>query len=374
MKILVSAGEVSGDVHGSYLVKELKKLKPDIYFFGMGSERLAAEGMEVRFDISKRGTIGIFEALPNLLPVYLTFLKMKKLLLQEKPDLVLLVDSQGFNMPFAKFCKKAGFKTVYYIAPQEWLWGTLRGIKHVAGTVDLIVAIFEKEYEAYKKAGANVVYFGHPLVDSVKAAVKAGNEARSPKPVVSICAGSRSQEIKGIFPILLKAAELIKKDIPDAEFIMPVPSTKIIEQMFPLVGDFHPKAIAGQTYDILAASDLAICTSGTINLEASLLGTPNIMVYKLSPLTRFIGKYLLGIERKIKYFSMPNILLDEKVIPELVMGEANPERIAEEALSILKDKARREKMKNSFAKLKSQLGSEGVIRRIAETILAFNRS
>ncbi len=370
MKIMVSAGEVSGDVHGSYLVRELKKLNPDIHFFGMGSERLAAEGVEVKFDISKRGTIGIFEALPNVIPIYLTFLQMKKLALKEKPDLVLLVDSQGFNMPFAKFCKKAGLKTVYHIAPQEWLWGTPRGVRKVAETVDLIVAIFEKEYAAYKSAGANVVYFGHPLIDIVRLNNKQQQLGISHSSfVISLCPGSRSQEIKGIFPILLRSAELIKKDIPDAEFIMPVPSTKIIEEMFPLVGDFHPKAIAGQTYDILAASDLAICTSGTINLEASLLGTPNIMVYKLSPLTRFIGKYLLGIERKIKYFSMPNILLNEKVIPELVMGEANPERIAQEALSILKDGPRQEKMKAAFAKLKTKLGAEGVIRRVAEAIL-----
>lgn len=123
MKIMVSAGEVSGDVHGSYLVKELKKINPDIHFFGMGSERLAAEGVDIKFDISKRGTIGIFEALPNVIPIYLTFLKMKRLALKEKPDLVLLVDSQGFNIPFARFCKKAGIKTVYYIAPSHGFGG-----------------------------------------------------------------------------------------------------------------------------------------------------------------------------------------------------------------------------------------------------------
>jgi lipid-A-disaccharide synthase len=366
MKIMISAGEVSGDVHGSYLVKELKKLRPDILFFGMGSERLAAEGVDVKFDVSKRGTIGILEALPNVLPIYSTFLKMKKLLLKEKPDLVLLIDSQGFNMPFAKFCKKARFKTVYYIAPQEWLWGTPRGVKKVAETVDLIIAIFKMEYEAYKAAGANVVYFGHPLVDIVKVS---GPVARDSQPTISICPGSRTQEIRGLLPILLKTGELIKKALPNAEFLVPVSSRKLFQEIFDLVGDFRPKAIFEQTYEVLAASDLAICASGTINLEASLLGTPNIMVYKLSPLTRFIGKYILGIERKIKYFSMPNILLDEKVVPELVMGEANPEKIAGEALSILKDGARQEKMKNSFAKLKSQLGSEGVIRKVAEAIL-----
>lgn len=196
MKIMVSAGEVSGDVHGSYLIKEFKKLRPDIFFFGMGSERLAAEGVDVKFDITKRGTIGILEALPNILPVYSTFLKMKKLLLREKPDLVLLIDSQGFNMPFAKFCKKAGFKTVYYIAPQEWLWGTPRGIKRVADTVDLIVAIFQKEYEAYRAAGANVVYFGHPLVDIVKVS---GPVARKSQPTISLSREAEHRKSGGCF-------------------------------------------------------------------------------------------------------------------------------------------------------------------------------
>ena len=206
---MISAGEVSGDVHGSYLVKELKKLRSDIFFFGMGSERLAAEGVDVKFDISKRGTIGMVEVLPNILPIYLTFLKMKKLLLKEKPDLVLLIDSQGFNMPFAKFCKKVGIKTVYYIAPQEWLWGSPRGVKKVAETLDLIIAIFEKEYEIYKNTGARVVYFGHPLVDMVQAKMTKENARQvffgdeiCPSPVIAICPGSRRQEIRGLLPIL----------------------------------------------------------------------------------------------------------------------------------------------------------------------------
>lgn len=372
MKIMLSAGEVSGDVHGYYLVRELKKLRPDIYFFGMGSERLAAEGVDIKFDICKRGTIGILEALPNLFPIYSTFLKMKNLLLKEKPDLVLLIDSQGFNMPFAKFCKKAGFKTVYYIAPQEWLWGTQRGVNKVAKAIDLIVAIFEKEFEIYKKAGANVVYFGHPLID-IDIVNGRNPLAVNGKPVISICPGSRTQEIKGLLPILLKAGELIKKELPEAEFLVPVSSRKLFQEIFDLVGDFRPKAVFEQTYDALAASDLAICSSGTINLEASLLGTPNIMVYKLSPLTYFIGMYILKIGQKIKYFSMPNILLEKLVIPELVMKDAMPEKIAAEALDILRNANRREEMKRSFEELRAKLGSPGVIARAAESILDFVR-
>lgn len=376
-RIMISAGEVSGDTHGTYLVRELKKLDPDIYFFGMGSEKLLAEGVDIKFDISQRGTIGIFEALPNVLPIYMTYLNLINLMKKEKPDLLLLVDSQGINMPLAKAAKKLGIKTVYYIAPQEWLWGTPRGVKKVAETVDLIIAIFEKEHEVYKLAGGNASFFGHPLLDIVKPSLSK-EEARkqflgkSPGPVISLCPGSRTQEIKGLFPILLKAGEIIKEKIPEARFIIPAASTDMIKQIFGLIGDFRPKAIVGNTYDILFSSDLAICTSGTINLEASILGTPNIMVYKLSALTYLLGKYVLKIGEKLPYFSMPNLLLEEKAIPELVMSEANPEKIAEEALSILQEKTRQDKMRAAFERLKRKLGSPGVTSRCAEAILDFS--
>jgi lipid-A-disaccharide synthase len=384
MKIMLSAGEVSGDVHGSYLIRELKRLDPNIDFFGMGSEKLLAEGVDIKFDLSKRGPIGIFEALPNLIPIYFTYLKMVELMKKERPDLLLLVDSQGINMPLAKAAKKLGIKTAYYIAPQEWLWGTPRGIKRVVETVGLIVAIFEKEYQTYKQAGGKVVYFGHPLIDIVKPTMSRDEGRRTflgpetgdrrPATVISLCPGSRTQEIRGLLPVLLKAGELIKKVLSDAEFLVPVSSRKLFQEIFDLVGDFRPKAVFEQTYEVLAASDLAICTSGTINLEASILGVPNIMTYKLSVPTYWIGKCLLRIEQKLPYFSMTNLLLGKKVIPELVMGEANPKRIAEEALSILSDKGRQEKMKASFNALKNLLGSPGVISRCAQSIIQFAKS
>ena len=371
---MISAGEVSGDTHGTYLVRELKQLDPDLYFFGMGSEKLLAEGVDVKLDISQRGTIGIFEALPNIFPVYLTYLKMLNLMKKERPDLLLLVDSQGINMPLAKAAKKLGIKTVYYIAPQEWLWGTPRGVKKVVETIDLIVAIFEKEEKIYKLTGGKAVYFGHPLLDIVKNSMTKesarkqflGTEAG---PVISLCPGSRTQEIRGLFPLLLEAGEIINQQIPEARFLIPAASTNMIKEIFGLIGDFRPKAIVGHTYDILHASDLAICTSGTINLEASILGAPNIMVYKLSPLTYWVGKYILKIGERLSFFSMPNLLQEEKVIPELIMEEANPDKIASEAIAILKDRSRQQKMKNSFDKIRQQLGTPGVIAKCAQAIL-----
>jgi lipid-A-disaccharide synthase len=378
MKIMVCAGEVSGDVHGSFLVQELKKLIPAATFFGVGSERLAAAGVDLRFDITKRGTIGVFEALPNLFPLVSVFRKIKKLIVDEKPDLVILIDSQGINFPLAKFCKKVGVKTAYYIAPQEWLWGTPKNVRLVAETVGLIVAIFPKELEAYKQAGANVVYFGQPLLDIVKPAMTKTEFIRSvfgalpsTAPVISLCPGSRLQEIKSLLPILLRASVIIKRAFPGAKFVVPVASRQLEKLIVAQLSAFDAQLVVGRTYDALSASDLALCASGTITFEASLLNVPNIMVYKLSRLTYFIGKYCLKIDKKLKYFSMPNILLGDKVIPELVMSDANPARVAQEAVALLKDPPRQAEMKRSFARLRQSLGAPGVIRRAAAAILSF---
>lgn len=373
---MISAGEVSGDIHGTYLVQALKKLDPSIYFFGMGSEKLLAEGVDVKFDLTKRGSIGIFEALPNVIPIYIIYRKLVALLKKEKPDLLILVDSQGINMPLAKAAKKLGIKTVYYIAPQEWLWGTEKGVKKVIKAIDQIISIFEKEHGVYQKAGGNSVYFGHPLIDIVKPSLSKEETkeklvgAEKDTPVIAICPGSRRQEIKSLLPVMLSACEIIHKQIPKAKFIIPAASTNMIQGIFNMISDdFRPLAIVGHTYDILNAADLALCASGTINLEASILGVPNIMVYKLSPLTYFVGKHFLKLDKKLKYFSMPNMLLDRMEIPELTMEKANPKQIAEEALSILYGRERQQNMRAAFSVLKTKLGEPGVISRTATAIL-----
>jgi len=375
-KILISAGEVSGDIHAAHLVKALKALDPNLSFFGMGSERLKAEGAKIVFDITPRATIGFFEALPNLASLYLTFKNLVRLMRQERPDLVLLVDSQGINMPLATAAKKLGIKTAYYIPPQEWLWGNPRNLKKVASTIDLIIAIFEKEYLAYKQVGAKVVFFGHPLVDLVKPTLTKADarqrffgSAEDIHPTIALFPGSRQHEIHTLLPRLLKAASLIHQKNPQARFLISAASPGIIKDIFPYIDQFAPKAILDQAYDILNISDIALCSSGTINLEAALLGVPNLMLYWLSPLSFFIGKYFLSIDKKLPYFSMPNLLLNSPVIPELIMREANPERIAKEALLILNNPQRILEMQAAFLKLKAKLGQPGVISRCAKEIL-----
>lgn len=380
MKLFVSAGEVSSDLHAAYLIAELKKQSPGLSFFGVGSEMMRAEGVDIRFDISSRGSIGIIEALPNLFWIYSIFLKTKRLLLSERPDALLLIDTQGFNVPLAEYAKKIGIKTIYYISPQEWLWGTESGVKRVAGLIDLIISIFRPEHESYLKAGGNSKYFGHPLLDIIASHLKTQNVSRDATakhfPQIALCPGSRPHEIKTILPILLETSKLILKEYPNTQFIIPAASQNILNQINSIIchltpskveGDIcHYKTILGNRYEILSSSDLAICASGTVNMECSILGTPNIMVYKLNPLTYWIGKNILRIDRKLKYFSMPNILLDELFIPEFVQDNAKPELIAKNSIEILREGKRLENKT-----LLELLGNSPVLPKIANAILSF---
>ncbi|MBI5699156.1 lipid-A-disaccharide synthase [Candidatus Saganbacteria bacterium] len=376
MKILFSAGEVSGDLHAAFLLKELRKLLPEAHFFGMGGEKLSAAGFDVKLDITALGSIGLFEALPRIFSLNSALSHMKALLLSERPDLLILIDSQGFNMPLASYAGSLGIKTCYYIPPQEWLWGTARGTKKVAESLDLILAIFEKEYFSYKKAGGRVKYFGHPLLDIVKPSLSR-SEARKrftgdfSGPVVALCPGSRTQELAVLLPLFIRSAYLIKRAFPEVRFLMPAASSwaKNIIGRSVKSSSLPINIIEGLNYDVLNCSDLVIAASGTINLESSILGIPNIMVYKLSWLSYFIGKYILRIDKKMPYFSMPNILINEKLVPELIMGAASPENISAAALPFLSDPTIRKKTINGFLRVKTLLGSPGAISRCASAIV-----
>ena len=378
-KILISAGEVSGDLHAANLVSALKRLDPSLRFFGLGSEKMASVGVDVLFDISRCASVGLTESLPGFFPVYQTYRQTVNLLKQERPDVFLAVDSQGINLPLCFAAKKLGLKTVYYISPQEWLWGTPRGVKKVISAVDLIVAIFEKEYETYKRAGGNVVYFGHPLLDLASSPLSRaaarhrylGNNYDDKKPLIALCPGSRRQELQNLLPIFVRTAAIIKHSLPDVDFIMPVASSYALSKISSFLPQPPLRIIQGNTYEILTACDLAICASGTINLEASLLGVPNIMAYKLSPLSYFIGKYFLKIPDKLPYFSMPNLLLNKPTLPEFLRGEARPEKIAPVAIALLQDQTMRNSMLADFVELKKLLGSPGAVAHCAAAILNF---
>jgi len=258
------------------------------------------------------------------------------------------------------------------------LWGKERRTKEIAATLDLIVAIFQREYEAYKKAGANVIYFGHPLIDIAKPKftrqqLREGSSVNEGVPYVGLFPGSRKQEIEGLLPIMLDAVKLIESNFGKVNPLLGLSTPKFRALVEKMVEEkkVNLSIIEDGTYDALAACDVSIAASGTILLEATILHAPVIMMYKLSPLSYFIGKHILHIDRKLPYFSMPNILANKKIIPEYVMGEANAENIAKEAVSLLKDPSKIAKMKAEMGAVASKLGQPGVISKAAKGIVDF---
>lgn len=361
----MSAAEVSADLLGSRLAMELNDCK----LFGMGGEKMRKAGVDVRIDITEKSSIGIVEALKYLSFNLSVLRKMKQMIKDERPDALVLIDAQGFNMILAAYAKKSGIKTIYYVAPQEWLWGTKKGVDKVVRMIDLIISIFKKEHDIYRAAGGNSVYFGHPLLDVVRPTMSKEGFCQKfsldpNKKIIALCPGSRYHEIKNLLPILLDVAGRIK----DAQFVLPVSSSKFKDRIEDQVAraSLNVKVIEGYNYDALSSSDLVISKSGTTILECVCLGTPVIMFYKLSPATYFIGKYLMGI--KLKYYSMPNILAGKMIVPEYVMGRATAENIYNEAVRMLADPA---KAKAGYAEIKSLLGEPGASKRSAQKIMEF---
>ena len=365
LKIMLSAAEVSGDLHASRLARELKGCS----LFGMGGEKMKQAGVDVRIDITDKSTVGVIEALKYIPSHLSTLKKLKALLVSEHPDALILIDAQAFNMPLAEHAKKIGIKTIYYIAPQEWLWGTKKGVKSVARTLGLIISTFRKEHETYISAGGNSAYFGHPLLDIARPSMdkeafqrKFGIDPK--RKVIALCPGSRTHEIKNLLPILIEASG----NISDAQYLMPIASSRFSDEIRSYVAKSgaNIKVIEGYNYDVLAYSDLVIAKSGTVILECVCLGTPVIMFYKLSRLTYYIGRYLLKI--RLPFYSMPNILAGRMIVPEYVMEQATAGNLSREAKGALEDPL---KFTKGYQEVRAMLGTPGAVKKAAQKIIEF---
>lgn len=373
IKVMLSAGEISGDMHGAALAKELKNLNRNIHLFGMGGERMRAAGVELIYDLSSKGTVGIIEILKFLPSILLGMSKMKRALKKERPDILVLIDYQGFNMLLAKYAKKLGIKTVYYIAPQEWLWGTPKGIRNVVNTLDKILCIFEDEAKTYKDHGGNAVYVGNPNVDAAKTPISKEDFCRSaglnPKfPVFGIFPGSRHQEIDILLPVMIGAAKIIKRQIPNSQFVVGLSSVHFknkVEARLKSEG-FNVPVIYGKSHAILNASNVSIAASGTITMEAAILDAPIIMAYKLSALSHFIAKYIVKL--RLRYYTMPNILTNKEIIPEFLQEKVSAENIAAKTLALFTDKKELDAIKSGYREVRTKLGPTGAVKKAASEI------
>lgn len=372
-KILIIAGEASGDLQGASLAQALLDVAPGLEIVGVGGARLAAAGARLVEDSTCWGFIGIWDAVlrcPMALGIYQ---KVWSAVTRERPDLLVLIDSPGFNLRIARYARLLGIPTVYYFPPSAWSPNPARA-RFIARRVDHVIAAFSFTAEVYRKAGQPVAYFGHPFLDTVKpsgaaAEIRRGLGVPAGKRLVGLMPGSRRQEIGRLAPILLGAARLLDQRIPDLHFVMPVAApalAKLAQGRAARFGGGLPLSVVeGQSIDVMAASDLALMSSGSASLEAAVLGTPMLLVYRLATPDFWVAPLVI---QNFTFMGLPNLILQRAVVPELLQHDATPERVADEAFSLLEDAGRRQEMKDNLSEVKKQLGLPGVVSRVAQYI------
>lgn len=364
---MIVAGEASGDFHAANLIRAMLRRDPQMDFCGMGGSRMRAAGAELIASADEVAVVGLTDVIARFGVIMGIMNALRKRMKEARPDLLILVDYPGFNLRLAKSAKALGIKVFYYITPKVWAWGKGR-IKKLREYTDRLGVVFPFEEKMFRDAGVDAVFVGHPLLDDVKrsystdeACRKFGVDAAQLK--VALLPGSRRSEIALLLPEMLKAAVTIEKAFPGAQFVLPV-ADSIPERLVTDIADRHPvkvRTVHHDTYDAIGIADLVIVASGTATLETALLEKPMIIVYRVSPLTYHVGKMFIRIEN----IGLPNIISGKVIVPELLQHDATADRIAAEALDILKNEKRRLAMTEELAKIRRALGEAGAADRAA---------
>ncbi|MCX5830372.1 MAG: lipid-A-disaccharide synthase [Deltaproteobacteria bacterium] len=367
--IMVVAGEASGDLHAAALVRALKRIEPRYRYYGVGGEKLRAEGIELIADSAAMAVIGLTEVFLKLPVILKVMNSLVRSFQEKKPVAVILVDYPDFNLILARKAHARGIKVFYYISPQIWAWRKGR-ITTIRRNVDKLAVILPFEAPIYRSAGVNAEYVGHPLLDMIpppssqeEAREKLG--LRAGVKTVSLLPGSRPGEVAKLLPVCLQAATIMQQQ-QELQFILPLASTLSRDFVESIINRYNLKitVVSNAIYDILAAADLAIVASGTATLEAGLMETPMIIIYRVSRLTYLLGRMLI----KVKNIGLVNIIAGKTIVPELVQTEANPERLAELADRLLGDQSARDRMKIALSQIKAQLGAPGASERAAHLV------
>lgn len=373
-RILISAGEASGDLYAGAVTRGIKQLDPEAEVFGMGGDCLREAGGEVLFDIKDHSLMGFVEILKKLPDVWKLRNAFIDLMEKRKPDVLLTIDYPGFNMRLARLAKERGINVVYFIAPQVWAWRPGRAAD-VAKVTDKIACIFPFEYDLYKSYGADIEFIGHPLVDTVKPSLsrKEAEELagkRTGHPLILLMPGSREMEIQRLLPVMLGAAKILKQKRPELDFAIPRAATiakEILENSIRQAG-LDIRLVEGHNYDVMSVADLAIVTSGTVTLEAAMCGLGCEILYKSSPVSFWIAKRVV----KIPNIGLPNIVAGRQIEPELLQDDCTPEKIAATALELL-EAERFARLQRDLQEVKEKLGEPGAVKRVAELVLRMAR-
>jgi len=368
-KVLIVAGEASGDLHGANLVRAMLESDPGLVFYGIGGPKMEAAGVRCLARAGDMAVVGLTEVFSKLGMILGIMRKLKRSLWEEKPALIILIDYPDFNMPLARAAKKRGVPVFYYISPQVWAWRRGR-IKQLRQCVDRMAVILPFEAEMYRREGMAVEFVGHPLLDGINTKYHR-NEAirrfdlREGAAIIGLLPGSRPGEVTKLLPEMLAAAGIIKREVPTAQFVLPLADTLdrdgMEEMIRPCQEKLNVKIIGNEIYDVLAVCDAAMVASGTATLETALIGVPMIIVYKISPFTYLMGRIFVHVD----HIGLANIIAGKTVVPELIQQDVNPPRMAKEILAILTDVERKNCIKQELAGIREKLGAPGAARRAA---------
>lgn len=381
IRIFISTGEVSGDLQGSLLIAALKRqaaaMGLELEIVSLGGDKMAEAGAKILGNTSSIGSMGILESLPYVLPTLRVQRRAIAYLKQYPPDLVVLIDYMGPNLGIGTYIQQhlPNVPVAYYIAPQEWVWSiSLRNTSRIVGFTDKLLAIFLEEARYFRNNGANVSWVGHPLVDRMQD-ILSREEARSKlgitpeQQAIALLPASRWQELKYLLPIIFQAAQNIQTQIPEAHFWIPLSLDVYRQPIEAAINKYGLRAtvVSGQQKEIFAAADLAITKSGTVNLELALLNVPQVVVYRLNPVTVWIARKIL--KGSIPFASPTNLVVMKPIVPELLQEQATPENITQAAMELLLNSERRSQTLADYQQMRQCLGELGVCDRAAQEIL-----
>lgn len=367
-ELLIVAGEASGDLHGARMLSELLSLSPDTHAFGLGGKELKAAGMELLADSAEISVVGITEVMRVLPRAKEIFRQILQEVERRGVQEAVLIDFPDFNLRLAKELKKRHVRVVYYISPQVWAWRKRR-VNSIKRLVDRMLVILPFELGFYARHGVEATYVGHPLVDEVpELTPRWENNAPQGGPLqITLLPGSRHSEIRSNLPVMLAAGELLDQG-HDCQFRLIQAGTVGDEALGEVLSSstLEVRIVKGDRFAAIADSHLAICASGTATLEVGLLGTPMVVVYRISPWSYFLGRLLV----RLPHIALVNLVLEQRVVPELIQSDATAEGIFGEASAILAQSDRIRTMMRDLAQLRPRLGEHGASRRAAERILA----
>jgi lipid-A-disaccharide synthase len=369
-KIMIIAGEASGDLHGSRLVNELKKHDPKLHIFGIGGDKMQQCGMELVYHINEMSVLGFWDVLKQFRFFKKVYKNLVCKLEKEQPAVLVLIDYPGLNLKLANAAHQKGIKVLYYIAPQVWAWGKKR-VKKMAQTVDKMAVIIPFEEKMYREAGIEATFVGHPLLEILESKFTkneffAKHGLNPNYKTIGLLPGSRPLEVKRLLPEMLRTIRLFKKKHQKIQVVLGKADSLDFDVYRQLIPDGNGvQLLKNCTYEIMKHSDLLIVASGTATLESALFKTPLIIVYKVDQFSYIIGRMLV----KIDSIGLVNVIAEKRIVPEYIQHQFQAENLISEMEKLLFDQGRRVEIINDLIKIKQKLGTAGAAERTAQMVL-----